>query len=872
MLFASGCKDKSYSLKDYNVKNETTVIPITSIGEYAFSGNQNLEELTLCSCTKNLSYTAFNNCSNLKKLNIEGISFFSSFGFQLIDNDFYFLLDENKITPFPFEIVEFSGDFTEFCTSALPGFSNVENIIFPNNNSYTINNQAFSNCKKIKKLFIPKSVSLIGENAFSKNTIIEFDNNLKIKGLLEMVKHDDYSKYIKSLNDIKNSYNNCKNEEPLDENKFMKINPEGFKNLTETTHNLLADYTLYTLDNDSFYFEQNDKITFITKDYIDKCCTHSEEIRDDPALFLNSIDDLNKHDLYSNILLNGILISGLNIHSRNLLFDYLDKNDKFSFEVLQASGILNKNDTYTKILLENFEDVIDKIKILKKYNVKDPEVCHKLFMCCLKNEIFEELIANHYDLFCKAVRDSKITDITNRINNDFLLESIDIIHNLSNLGNNLLAYINLIRGKEDKDKFLLNHFLFLTSDSPLCTKLISRFDKNMKRLLKASKVLDGIVEKDMHQNFVDLLNLLEITGSLDEDPIVKQRGCTFITEKIFSEKLDNGQINPFRIVGDDIHRIFNFNNTQAEYNKEFATFFLENYNELNKLEKSHSGIIERIYKNFKDISKTCTSDKGSQRKLKVTLDKCLSFLTTNKFSGINEENKDLATLIGWWYDSDEIWNNALMVYNESLQAPRNIFTPIFIDENKNKIYDNNPNNDLKEDINEDFSYEWLPKQDKDNLVLGKYCNCCAHIGGAGQGIMRASMILDNCQNLVIRNSVGDIIAKSTIYVNKDKGYAVFNNVESSLNYRSSKDLYQIYSAFMRGTKAFLNTYNNNNPTNKIKKVTIGAKRNTILKYLEVPMHPKVDILNSLKYGDYSINNSSSYNGDWSHSQRLVLKK
>ena len=57
----------------------------------------------------------------------------------------------------------------------------------------------------------------------------------------------------------------------------------------------------------------------------------------------------------------------------------------------------------------------------------------------------------------------------------------------------------------------------------------------------------------------------------------------------------------------------------------------------------------------------------------------------------------------------------------------------------------------KEDLNENYSYQWLPKQDINNFVLGKYCNCCAHIEGAGQGIMRASMALNCCQNLVIRN-------------------------------------------------------------------------------------------------------------------------
>ncbi|HIS11873.1 MAG TPA: hypothetical protein IAB40_02050, partial [Candidatus Onthocola stercoravium] len=167
---------------------------------------------------------------------------------------------------------------------------------------------------------------------------------------------------------------------------------------------------------------------------------------------------------------------------------------------------------------------------------------------------------------------------------------------------------------------------------------------------------------------------------------------------------------------------------------------------------------------------------------------------------------------------------------------------------------------------------WLPKQDYDNLILGKYCNCCAHVDGAGQGIMRASMILDNCQNLVIRNNFGEIIAKSTLYVNKAQGYAVFNNVESSFNYRDDESLLKIYKAFLRGSKAFVKTYNKNNPEIPITNISIGANRNTILSYLtEQNNHPEIPVQESLKFGEYSLN-GSGYAGDWGTKQRLVLKR
>ena len=255
------------------------------------------------------------------------------------------------------------------------------------------------------------------------------------------------------------------------------------------------------------------------------------------------------------------------------------------------------------------------------------------------------------------------------------------------------------------------------------------------------------------------------------------------------------------------------------------------------------------------------------------MEKCRYYLSQVKFDGVTEETKDLATLIGAWFDENSTWLNAQKVYLESLKAPRNIFTKVTFDEKGNPIYSYDPKEDLVEETKQNFSYQWLPKQDYHNLILGKYCNCCAHIAGAGQGIMRASMILDTCQNLVIRNEVGEIIAKATIFINKQKGYGVFNTVETSFTYREQEDLKNIYQAFLRGTKAFIETYNKNYPENPITEITVGENRNTILPYLNKKQHPKTNVHPSLHYKNYALKeNFYCYDGDCHTNQRLVLKK
>ena len=101
---------------------------------------------------------------------------------------------------------------------------------------------------------------------------------------------------------------------------------------------------------------------------------------------------------------------------------------------------------------------------------------------------------------------------------------------------------------------------------------------------------------------------------------------------------------------------------------------------------------------------------------------------------------------------------------------------------------------------------------------------------------------------------------------------MFNNVESSFNYRDDESLLKIYKAFLRGSKAFTETYNKNNLDHPITKISIGTNRNTILKYLtDQNSHPEILVQKSLKFGEYSLN-GSGYAGNWEEKQRLVLKR
>lgn len=819
ILYASGCKDKAYSLEDYNIQLDalgvTTIRPISGIDVYAFAGAKNLEELTICACTDNIESSAFMGCTNLKTLTIKAIDCFTCSSIRIREHGEYYYEKDAKIPLYlPFETVNFTGNIVMIYPNALQYFSHVKEINLAPNGAYKIETGAFFDCTEVVSVQIPDNVKEINENAFSQNTTLIFENGLQVTGLSSMQVHNEYG-------------DNC---------------------------------LLYSLYDGTYHIQQNQRISTIHRSFIDSSCSFSEEINHDPLIFFDYTNDLIDHNLLCKELLNGILIKNISLEGRKILLENLKPGDQFFLDVLTKSTLLDKKDDCIDLLLSenHFSTVVDFINLLKEYNVQEPLLYNKYFMAYCSIDSFKFLLQERYVDFVNVLQKSHLLEF-----NDDLKDTI--VYILSH--NNLNWVIKYIKEYKHLNESLMNPLIISIADHPLAEAFFRVYDANIKRLVKASMIFDN--PQSGRQNLIDLLFLLKITGALEDDPIIKQRASTFITEKMFAEKLPNGEKNMARIVGDDIHRVFNFPQIHPDFDPEFTQFFLENFCDLIEQEKLRSGTIQRIYLNFKEIAKTCTSDRGEQRRLKVTLQKALLYLDSNKFDGVTQENRELANSLGKWYDSNKCWLTALYIYQESLNAPRNIFTKIELDGDGVPIYDYDPSQDLREEINENYSYEWLPKQDYDNLILGKYCSCCAHVNGAGQGIMRSSMILDNCQNLVIRDSTGEIIAKSTIYVNREMGYGVCNNVEVSLNYREAVYKKKIYKAFLRGIQAFMETYNQNNSI-PLSDISIGLSRNAIIEYLDDINYPSIPVHPTISYAQYSLDSNFAYNGDCHANQKLLL--
>ena len=167
----------------------------------------------------------------------------------------------------------------------------------------------------------------------------------------------------------------------------------------------------------------------------------------------------------------------------------------------------------------------------------------------------------------------------------------------------------------------------------------------------------------------------------------------------------------------------------------------------------------------------------------------------------------------------------------------------------------------------EFSFEWLQKNDPENFILGKHCSCCAHLEGVGYGIMRASIVHPDIQNLVIRNKKGDIVAKSTLYINKFGRYGVCNNVEVAQGI-SYGDLEQIYQKFVLGIREFVKIYNKEHPLLKLKQVNVGMGNNDLVHHIQHYRKEALLLKNAIDYAKYG-NNSYSHGGDSGKRQFVV---
>lgn len=284
-----------------------------------------------------------------------------------------------------------------------------------------------------------------------------------------------------------------------------------------------------------------------------------------------------------------------------------------------------------------------------------------------------------------------------------------------------------------------------------------------------------------------------------------------------------------------------------------------------KLERDYPGIFVKLMTNFEVAKSHRESLDENGKPIEVSWEEALKrFYLNNKYEKITNENEDIAELFQSKGLSQEIFDKASELRKEAKdrEVSEHILKKTIkedtILESIEKIKSQTEEKlteglqVIEELYDKGFTYEWLSKKDPHNSIMGLFVNCCGTITSKhyGKDIAKASILAPDVQNLVIRNEMGKIISKGTMYINKEKGYAVINDFELNKKYRNHEDEIfsgrykveetsseeqereKIFEAFQRGLSAFIEEYDKQNPEKPIIQVNIGMGYNRLKKQVE----------------------------------------
>ena len=320
---------------------------------------------------------------------------------------------------------------------------------------------------------------------------------------------------------------------------------------------------------------------------------------------------------------------------------------------------------------------------------------------------------------------------------------------------------------------------------------------------------------------------------------------------------------------------------RVEPNQEFLKFLsikgkggnFENLETLIELNKKYKGLISKVMQDFGSVRSYRESVNEKGKPILVSWRECLEkFYLNNKYVGITDENKDIAKLYARKGIGQVDFDYASELRNIAIEEgiPEHILGKPLKEESIIECIERirrqtaeelqDGRKIIDELYDKQFYYEWLNKRDAVNGIIGIYCSCCASINNSGYGadIAEATITTPDVQNLVIRNSKGNIIAKGAMYVNRKYGYAVINDFELNRKYkhheRSSEIEYEpddntgrydvpedskeeeerelIFKAFQRGIQAFIEEYDSQNPDNPIKQVNVGKGYNRLKRQVD----------------------------------------
>jgi len=784
---------------------------LEKIGSSAFFNCSILPKITLPDSLKELGTSVFKECKNLRSIVIPPKIK------RIPKNTFYFCHYLTKVT-LPEGLTEIGEDAFFLCTA-------LKHITLPNSLK-EIEKSGFMSCSKLREIVIPKNVTSIGANAFD---------------------HCEVLSSVTLPEGIKNIGSNC-----FTRCYFLrKINlPDSLENIEKgafsfcyTLGNVSLPKNLTSISDEMFYcsgireLQIPETVTEIGSDAFEGC-SYLKKINIPEGIKEIKKDTFKDCKSLSEIKLPADLKG---------IYESAFEGCKRLKELKLPEGIENLGLNFIKDCKK-----ITSLHIPSSIkNFKNP------------NESYFSFVEKSDDGFRVL---NEPTDNAVSIND--IKISIPIFFKCKDLNPNLI--------KEQKNAFIADLYDTLVpklSDEQLEDFMKSHnftFFKQIMKLKPENSYFDRFNKEGF---YVGYYNLGGFKG------VAKYNGRNIdYSQKVTGKLLDYIDREPFRPF-EKLSKAFEDMEIQG-FKREFTEFFISSMSEMmEETRYNNEEFIARAYNEFEEIQATNTNDHGSQRQLKPTMDKFKGYFRAISFRNVTPETKPIAMMISPYFDRQENFDNAVSIMNEFKEnnVPVNILSEPLVQENPFEEIDNiaervgelqaSTAKNMTQVATNEFTYEWLEKNDPTNLILGKLCSCCAHLNGAGYGIMHASIVHPNVQNLVIRNEGGKIVAKSTLFVNPDEQFGVLNNFEVQQTTTLMK-YGNIYERLMEGIAAFAEQYNKEHPDKPLKQINVGAGNNDLIVYLEQYSKKAKNLLPALDYSQYGFG-TNRYSGDSYREQYVV---
>lgn len=810
---------QSMAFKNTGITNLNLPNSVESLGLNAFADCKHLQTAYLP--IKELGLGVFANCNSLKQVKgyvrkIEDKTFANCSSLNLVDFE-----DLNFIGVKAFvgcrNLIDFN--FNKIETIKQGAFSDCQNLCANNkeldlSNVKTLENEAFCFCSKITKVKLPKISTISNSLFYGCKALEQVDipvtvNCIESNAFKDCVnlKKVNLPKNIKILNE--SIFMGCVNLSDINIPNELEILPCNIFNHCANLKNIELPKNLKIIENGAFYESGIKEIKLPEKlENISYMAFYG-------CKNLESIEIPNVKKMSNSAFEDCINLKQMTVPNSLINNDKKDITKQF---VLGSKFYESCNLKVFKINYgeKSFEICLNDNEKIKE--VFETELNGKNFICFLtnqnlyiksdnfENEIsFKDLQSVKYfnEVFSKEKFNYTLFEYDEKMAN-FIKHYIYLLTNNCKIGNNDLI-------------FALN----------LNSSQYEYFQKHKQTYNKVSKKF-GATNFDNEMAFFKLCYNLGLMSN-DERHIINV--LNFINKVLMNDEIITNENIAEKFEGIELNEKINYN---------LLNFFKNNYKQFER--NNECAILTYAINNFEELSKMIP---------KLNAQTLLQYVNTNAYKNVKQGNEKLAMLVQMAGYGQEDFEEFQKLYDKAQLQPHNVFDRIEIVNREIDAKEKEIISKLIDVVDKDFQFEWLSKHSEYNMVLGNICKCCAKMGGLGFGIMEASSLDPRVQNLVIKNKSGDFVGKSTVYVNKRRQYAVFNNFIVKDKYREGEKGQQVYEAFMRGINAFIEEYDKNNPDLPLLDVTVGMNANKLEKIVKQNLKKSPILYQGAKFQGYA---------------------